>query len=283
MDAYVGEPRHASYECWSLKLNATPLALLVDWIRRPGRRPFVRLSVQSVFNPTITYHEGSYSSPHGTWVCIENATLGPTYTRGEFEDLTWDLYIEPVVGEIVPLKRLGPIGRILPLSFRVESLPAVKLCGRVTFRGKSWEGESWGAITHGWGHALPHHWFWLQAPIDPHTHTFVEALIATQQVWKVPWPHIRVGYFWLSHEGKETFILHPFTGHISLWGPPDNVLLRAVPWHGEGYAVHCRAHPKIWQKLGNDIINTLTGQARIFGVGDCYSSARIEWRRPPIY
>lgn len=283
METDIGKPKDSPYQYWFFKLNATPLALLVDWILRPTRAPYLRASVQSVTHPQVILREGALSSPQHAWIRIGDAELAPTHTRGKLGELAWDLTIAPQSNLLHPTARLGIPGRILPLSMRLFSYPAVRFRGRLTYRGETWEGEAWGAIAHYWGHALPRHWFWLNAPVDPDSSVYVEALIAEQRLRGLPWPYVRTGYFWLHHQGREHLILHPFTGHLDIWGPPDTAVLRAVPWHGEGFSVHCRAHPKTWQKLGDDIINALTGQARILGVGDCYGRAAIEWRRPPIY
>ncbi len=275
---------HSPYRYWFFKLNATPLALLVDWIVRPERPPHLRVSVQSVVNPRILWHEGALLPPgDSAWVRIGDAVLGPTHTYGRVDDLAWDLEIEPLVEPLDPVARLSPMGAMLPLSMRIVSLPAVRFRGRLSHRGEEWEGEAWGAITHYWGRTLPRHWFWLNAVIDAREATFVEALVAEQRLGILPWPQLRTGYFWLKQGERERLIIHPFTGTVDVWGPPDTPLIRAVPWHGEGVAVRCRAHPRTWQKLGDDIVNTLTGDARVLGVGDCYSMAGIEWRRPPIY
>ncbi len=283
METHIGRPKNSPYQYWFFKLNATPLALLVDWILRPGRPPHLRISVQSVAEPRVTFHEAPVSFPGSAWIRIGDAVLGPTYTRGQIDDLAWELEIAPQTELLQPTARLGILGRVLPLSTHVVSFPAVRFSGRLVYKGETWEGEAWGAVTHYWGHTLPRHWFWLNAVVDPGASIFVEALVAEQRLRWLPWPHLRAGYFWLHVGGRERLIIHPFTGRLDVWGPPDTAVLRAVPWHGEGYAVHCRAHPKAWQKLGDDIINTLTGQARVLGVGDCYGTAGIEWRRPPVY
>ena len=284
MDTAIGRPKGSPYQFWFFKLNATPLALLVDWIVRPERPPHVRVSVQSVRFPRILWHEGPLTGgADDAWIRIGDVSLGPTHTRGRVEDLAWDLVVEPRVEALDPVARLGPVGAFVPLGTRVVSVPAVHFHGRLSYRGETWEGDAWGALGHYWGRALPRHWFWLSAVVDARAGIFVEALVAEQPPWPLPWPFLRTGYFWL-HDGEQArVILHPFTGRVDVWGPPDRPVVRAVPWHGEGIAVHCRAHPKTWQKLGDEIVNTLTGDARVLGVGDCYGAAGIEWRRPPIY
>ncbi len=111
----------------------------------------------------------------------------------------------------------------------------------------------------------------------------MEVLIAEHRWGPLPWPSTRVGYFWLRHRTKERLWVHPFTGRVRVHGLPDKPVVRATPWHGEGYRVLGRTHPKTWQKLNGDIINTLTGEVHMPGVGDAYGTAAIEWRRPPVY
>ena len=284
MDTSVGKPKDSLYQYWFFKLNATPLALLVDWILRPERPPHVRVSIQSVISPRVIWHEAALAPPtQDTWIRIGNIFLGPAHTAGQVDNLAWDLELEPMTEVLDPAARVGIVGRMLPLSTRLVSWPAVRFRGRLTYGDEVWEGEAWGSVTHYWGRALPRHWFWLNATVDAHRGIFVESLVADQRLGPLPWPHVRAGYFWLRQGAREHLILHPFTGREEIWGPPDTPVVRAVPWHGEGFAVRGRAHPKTWQKLGDEIINTLTGDARVLGVGDCYGTAGIEWRRPPIY
>ena len=284
MIASIGKPKDSPYQYWFFKLNATPLALLVDWILRPERPPHVRVSVQSVVSPRVLWREATIApSEPDVWIRIGDAVLGPTRTMGRIADLAWDLNIEPVTDPLDPSARAGVFGHVLPLSTHLISFPAVHFYGRLTYKGEMWEGEAWGAVTHYWGRRLPRHWFWLNATVDARRKIFVESLVAEQRLGVLPWPVLRVGYFWLRQGEHERLILHPFTGRVDVWGPPDTPVVRAVPWHGEGVIVRCRAHPKIWQKLGDDIVNVLTGDARVLGVGDCYGAAGMEWRRPPIY
>lgn len=285
-------PKTSPYQYWFFKVNTTPLALLVDWVLRPERSPHLRVSVQGVAHPRVSWHEGSLQqAPGEAWVCIGDVTLGPTYTCGAAGDVRWDLRVEPWGPVLDPLEQVSPALRPvvarLPLDMRILSLPAVRFQGTLSYQGQTWTiNAAPGAVTHYWGRRLPERWLWVNASGCDRTDTAVEALLVCTRLGRMSWFRLWTGYFWLWQDrgegGSVCFYLHPLTGHLDLRGPAHAPMLRVIPWHGTGYIVRCRAHPKAWQKLGDEIINTLVGDCRVLGVTNCLGTAGIEWRRPPV-
>ncbi len=281
MNAASWELKSASYQQWFFKLNATPLALLVGWVLRPDARPRVRISLQSVAEPRVRWYETSVQS-YQTGIATPNTILLPTFTRGEYEDLAWEFEVAAVRPPLVPEAHVPSFSRVFPLSTHIVSIPAARFRGWIRYQERTWEGEAWGSLAHYWGRSLPSHWFWLNAVLNGGD-AFVEVLVARQRIGPLFWPRVQVGYFWIRQQERERLWIHPLTGRVYVHGLPDQPVVRSMPWHGTGYRMKGRTHPKAWQKLDKDVINSLTGEVHVPGVGDAYGCAAIEWRRPPTY
>jgi len=286
-------PADSPFEHWFFKLNAVPLALLVDWVIRPDRPPHLRISVQSVAEPRVTWHEDTDRQvPTDGWIGIGGAALGPGHTSGQAGEVAWDLHYTCAVPALDPLHEMGPLARhalrLLSLPpMQIVSLPIVTFSGTLSYQGHTWTVEdAAGAVSHYWGAHLPEHWLWVNAAGDDPPHTAVEAVVVRTRAVNRFGPRVWLGYLWLwdktTERAQSQLFVHPLHGHIDVRGTMDAPLLRAVPWHGTGILVRCRAHPKTWQRLGDEIVNTLAGDCRVVGGMYCFGKAGIEWRRPPV-
>ncbi len=281
MNTSSWEPKAVPYQRWFFKLNATPLALLVGWTYAREGTSRVQISIQSVTHPELIQTETTIH-PRPGGISTTRTEFSPLHTRGDVAHITWEFEITHVHAVLDPVAALPALIRVLPVSTRILSIPAARFRGRLTYKGRSWEGEAWGSLAHYWGRSRPPHWFWLNSVLDGGK-AFVEVLISELPWGRLPWPRGRMGYFWLRQRTQEYLWFHPFTGRVHIHGLPDQPLVRATPWHGKGFRVLGRTHPKTWQKLDGDIINSLTGEVHVPGVGDAYGVAAIEWRRPPVY
>ncbi len=272
MDSRVWSWSAQPYAYWLLRFNATPLALIVEWVVR-GREAQVRVGVQSVHRPRVWHRKGAVTPSPEMWVRVGDMALGPSRTFGCVEGLTWDMHITPL-GDFLSLAS----GQLLGLA----SFPAVRFEGSLTFRGEQWQGTALGSIAHMWGWRSPRRWFWCNAASFSVADTFVETWLLDCPL-PLPWPRMQVGYFWARVEGREYLLRHPLRARITVDGLANAPRVRATPWHGEGHLLLCRSHPKTWQKPEPRLINTLTADARFLGGPDCFGQAALAWREPPVY
>ncbi len=283
----VWRPGRWPFQAWRFSLHATPLALHVTWWLWPGKPPTVQVHVQSVPHPRMfTFPSPTASELYDAvgWVTLGPFHLGPGVTRGRVDapvPLAWDLAWTSMTSLVQPFSRGW--ARLWPLATRVVSYPAVRFQGEIRYGDERWEGEAWGGLSRWWGRRPPARWFWLNAPRCTETGTALEVWSARVALGRVPWPRVHVGYFWLHTAAHTWCWVHPFSGHLTVVGPPDAPRVRAVPWHGQGYTLLARAHPPTWQKPDPDRILTLTGDARVLGGAACLATALLEWRVPPVY
>lgn len=271
------QPDGSPLQVWRLVVHTTPISFMVSW--QLGRRSVTRFTLQGVASPRVITHD-TVEVGRGDWVRGGEFVLGPGFTRGREGDVRWELTWEPAAEEVWPTAQ--GVLRWLPWALQVLSFPRVRFVGQVQFGDETWAGEGWGALARWWGRSLPDRWFWANAPAcGPN---------AGLEIWQaplgwdgLPWPRLTVGYFWYF-DGRRTVVWYqPSNGTLDLAGPPDNVRVRVLPWHGTGFLVTCRTHPRVWQKVGPDRILSLTGDARVLGGVACPSRVAIEWRRPPVW
>ncbi len=270
----------ALHRYWRIKLNVLPFALLVTWHADPEGMGHVKVSVQSTHRPRVLREEGPSYIQGEHKIRIGETRLEPTTTCGTIEDIAWDLHWHPLAAPIV--WPTGIVGRHLPVGMRLRSIPLVRFEGTLTYGGETWHGAVLGAFHTAWSRRLPTRWLWIHASACNGGHAAVEVVVARLRVAFLPWPQWEGGYMWLRHGEKERVLVAPRQGTLRVSGLPDQLVVRATPWHGTGHALYGRSHTRVWQKLGNNVINTLVGHVRIPGELECPNIATIEWRNPMV-
>src|SRR3990170_2830272 len=125
----------AALEYWFFKVNAGPVALLVDWIVRRrdrsqpnGRRAFVRLSVHSPPRRAVLVQDVVEAD------LLEEVRQLPGRTVGRLGDVEWALEGELVDGWIAP--DVFPAGALRMADLRLVSAPRVEFNGWVEVQGR---------------------------------------------------------------------------------------------------------------------------------------------------
>src|SRR6266404_6219092 len=88
---------YSALEYWFFKVNAEPVALLVDWIaRRKINEQWLRVSIHSPYKRVILFEKQASLISH------EKNFLTANRTVGQLGEVTWELDIEPGMEWIDP-------------------------------------------------------------------------------------------------------------------------------------------------------------------------------------
>jgi len=244
----------AGYEYWFFKLNAGPVALLVDWvIRRRERRAFVRVSSHAPGFRSVQFLDVEAAD------VLEAASRLPAVTAGRVGDTTWALEAEVIDGWIAP--DVFPARALQMADVSLVSAPQVAFRGRVEV-GDHQESPAGarGMIAHYWGRQLPTAWWWISAQPQDRPDFAVEAAVLRTALWGGPL-HMRMAYLY-CREGAAR----------RLWtSPPHRSLVAGsaaafeIKFAGlSGAPVRVRARGRDYADLGDGIVNTLVGDLEVW-------------------
>lgn len=271
----------AALEYWFFKVNAGPVALLVDWIarrrdrsERHGPRAFVRLSVHSPHKRAVMF-EGVDEAD-----LLEDVSQLPERSTGRIADIQWALEGELVDGWIAP--DVFPAGALRMADLSLVSAPQVVFNGRVEVEGRRTDvvGAP-GMMSHYWGRNLPREWWWISANQFDRPDLAVECAVLRTGLWG--WPlRVQMAYLHLKEKGR----------HRLLTSPPHRVVARGVQdsfevlfWGVTGGPIRLLGRGRDYADLGERIVNTLVGDLEVWDggrmLGRAEGSAGLERRRPP--
>ena len=261
----------AKLEYWFFKVNAGPVAILVDWIaRRQTGNNSLRLSIHAPGRREVIFSERSVPM-------TADCTLEAGHTIGHLKDVSWDLSME--VGSPWIKPDLFPIGLLRMTDMALVSAPDVTFRGWIECDSVRYPvNEAHGMISHYWGRQLPQQWWWISANQFDAPDLSVECSFFTTSLWNSPL-HTKLAYVYLR-EGAERRLIIPPTS--SLTGTPDRFEIR-VPRIGKK-PITLVGQGREYGDLGEGIINTLVGDLTIrIGdrvVGSAHGTAGLERRAP---
>lgn len=190
------------YESWYLKAGDAEGREAV-WLRytvhkRPGAQPVGSLWA------TLFDEEGPHAAKltepaerlaagdGAAWVRIGEATVGPRGARGAVPELaSWELRFD---GGEAPFPYL-PSGWMysspLPKTKALSLLPAVRVSGSVTIRGRTVELDGWpGMVGHNWGAEHAERWIWLHGTaFEQEPGAWIDMIVGRIRIggWTTPW------------------------------------------------------------------------------------------------
>ncbi len=271
----------AALEYWFFKVNAGPVALLVDWVARRrkrsepnGPRAFVRLSVHSPRTRAVLFRDVVEAD------LLEEVRQLPGRTTGRIGEIQWALEGELVDGWIAP--DIFPASALRMADLSLVSAPQVVFNGRVEVDGRRMEvvGAP-GMMSHYWGRNLPREWWWISAGRFDRPDLAVECAVLRTGLWGSPL-HVQTAYLHLKQEGR----------HRLLTSPPQRVVAHGTPDSFEvlfgnmtGRSIRLLGRGRDYADLGERIVNTLVGDLEVWEggrlLGRAVGSAGLERRRSP--
>ena len=271
----------AALEYWFFKVNAGPVALLVDWIVRrrdrsqPNGRPaIVRLSVHSPLKRAVLHQDVAEAD------LLEEVGQLPGRTAGRIGDVEWALEGELVDGWIAP--DVFPAGALRMADLSLVSAPRVVFNGWVEVQGRRTEvAGAPGMMSHYWGRNLPREWWWISAGPFDRPEFVVECAALRTGLWG--WPiHVPMAYLYLKHEGRRRLLTSP-PQRVAARGSPDSFEVRFRDVTGR--SIRLLGRGRDYADLGERIVNTLVGDLVVWEggrmLGRAEGSAGLERRRPP--
>ena len=269
------QPRpHAALEYWFFKVNAEPVALLVDWIaRRRTHEHWLRVSIHAPGLRAVLFDK------HASPVSQGQSFLTADRTAGQLGEVAWELDIELSAGWIDP--NIFPISLLRITDLSLVSAPLVRFTGWVRCGDQRVDLQrAPGMISHYWGRQLSPEWWWVSANQFDREGVAVECTVLRSGVWGIP---VRLPVAYLSlQETAEAELVHSPPAIARVTGSPEKFEIQIRRFWTE--TITLKAVGRDFGALGDGIINTLVGDLEILKGGRLVARAQgtagLERRAP---
>lgn len=241
-------------EYWFFKLNAGPVALLVDWIaRRKQNENILRVSIHSPHGRIVLFDKLSAPMIAGQNFITTRRSVG------QLNDIAWDLDIEcdneRIEPDIFPAKLL----RMTDLT--LVSAPLAKFTGWIRHGPLHVEvGRAPGMISHYWGRQLPQEWWWVSVNQFEQEDVALECIVLRSGLWGIP-IGLPLAYLYLRHANERRFILSP-PAKVQTQGTPEKFEIQFQPIGAK--TITLKAQGREYGDLGDGILNTLVGDLEVW-------------------
>lgn len=241
-------------EYWFFKVNAGPVALLVDWIARRRRNEYMlRVSLHSPQGRAVLF------DPLPAPMIDGQNFLTTRRTVGRLGEVAWALDIdcgtERLAPDIFPARLL----RVTDLS--LVSAPLASFTGWIRHGPLQVELQGApGMISHYWGRQLSQEWWWLSCNQFDREDLALECVVLRSSLWGSP-IQLPLAYLYLRCEGKRSFFMSP-PAKAQVSGIPERFEIRFQPFRGKIVALKARGRE--YGNLGDGIVNTLMGDLEVW-------------------
>jgi hypothetical protein len=265
---------HVALEYWFFKVNAEPVALLVDWIaRRSTHEHWLRVSIHSPDRRAVFFDK------HASPVSQGQSFLTADRTVGQLGEVAWELDIELVAGWIDP--NIFPVSLLRITDLSLVSAPLVAFTGWVRYGDQHVNLQRVpGMISHYWGRQLSPEWWWVSANQFDREGVAVECTVLRSGVWGIP-VRLPLAYLHLK-ETAEAELVHSPPAIARVTGSPQNFEIQIRRFWAE--TITLKAVGRDYGDLGDGIINTLVGDLEILKGGRLVARAKgtagLERRAP---
>jgi hypothetical protein len=247
----------AALEYWFFKVNAGPLALIVDWIaRRRTGELWLRASVHAPGKRVVLFERSAEP------VSAAPSGISAQRTAGQVGDIRWDLAIDCgddwIAPDIFPARLL----RMTDLALVSAPLAA--------FSGGIWLGDERtelqhapGLVSHYWGRQLAAEWWWVSANQFDRPSVAVECSVFRSALWGIP-IGLPLAYLYLRWpDGRALRMSPPARARVT--GTPERFTITVRPLGGQ--PIRLQAAGREYGDFGEGIANTLIGDLDIY-LGD---------------
>lgn len=245
---------HAALEYWFFKVNAGPVAILVDWMaRRRLGECWLRVSLHSPQRRKVLFEKQPAFS-----LVRDHNFLNPQRTAGQLGEVAWDLTIASGQEWIVP--DIFPATLLQMMDLALVSAPQATFSGWIRVDGQPYDvQQAPGMLSHYWGRHLAPEWWWISANQFDQSDVAVECSILRSNLWGIP-VRLPLAYLYLRHADRRELVMAPF-GLARVVGSPEKFEIQIQPLGGE--PVTLAGVGRDYGDLGDGIINTLVGDLEI--------------------
>lgn len=243
----------APLEYWFFKVNAGPVALLVDWIeRRPAAELLLRVSIHAPGRRQVLFE--ALTSP----LARQANYLSMERTVGQLGDISWDLHIDPGGARIAP--DLFPLGLLRVADLSLVSAPLGTFTGTISIRGRDYSLEgARGLVSHYWGRRLASSWWWVSANQFDDPDVAVECSLLRTRLWGTP-AEAQLAYLYLRRKTNGRLYL-ALPGMCRVSGSPEHFEINFQRF-GQPPII-LTGTGRDYGDLRNGIINTLVGDLEV--------------------
>ncbi len=285
----------SALEYWFFKVNAGPVALLVDWIARRGvNENWLRVSVHSPRRHAVLFEKqasllpnaltpqsncgGNIGTVAGT-VAFQRSCLSAERTVGQIEDVAWELEIDAgeewIAPDIFPAKLLRMPDLVL------VSAPLAAFTGWIQIgEQRAQLHRAPGMTSHYWGRQLAPEWWWVSANQFDREGVAVECTVLRSGVWGIP-IGLPLAYLYLRDGATREFMIAP-PALARVRGSPEKFEIQFLRLGAE--TVTLSAQGRDYGDLRDGIVNTLVGDLEIRKGGRliarAFGTAGLERRAP---
>lgn len=275
--ADILSPHPASaLEYWFFKVNAGPVALLVDWIARRRRKEYVlRVSIHSPQQRAVLFNRLPAPMLEGRNYITTRRTVG------HLGDVAWSLDIDCDDERIEP--DIFPARLLQMTDLTLVSAPLAAFTGQIRHGSLHVElDHAPGMIAHYWGRQLAYEWWWVSANQFDRDGVAVECVASRSSLWGLP-VRIPLAYLYLWYGNTRKLIISP-PAIARAKGTPEKFEIQFRPFAAK--TITLRAQGREYGDLGDGIVNTLVGDLDIWE-GDqlmarAEGTAGLERRAPPL-
>src|SRR5262245_8673364 len=240
---------NAALEYWFFKVNAEPVALLVDWItRRKINEHWLRVSIHSPYKRAVLFEKQAALISH------EKNFLTAERTVGQLGEVAWELDIEAGT-ERIDLD-IFPVNFLRMMDLYLIGAPLAKLTGWVRHGEQHFALQrARGMISHYWGRQLASEWWWVSANQFDRKGLAVECIVLHSSLWGLP-VRLPLAYLYLKEAAAPEWVISPpATARVT--GSPEKFEIQIRCFGAE--TITLNAIGRVYGDLGDGIINTLVG------------------------
>lgn len=242
----------AALEYWFFKVNAGPIALIVDWIeRRKSGEHVLRASIHSPYRREVVFEELATWMPEDNFMTTQRSV-------GHAGEISWDLTIRPKGEPIAP--DVFPAGLLRVPDLASLGSPFASFSGWIQHGpDRTTLTDVPGSITQYWGRSLAAEWWWLSAHQFDRPDVALEGIALRSRAWGTA-VLLPLAFFSLYRDGEREYIQAP-PGRVTVEGTPDEFQVQVRRRRREDLSFICVGRD--YGDFGDGIVNTLTGDLEI--------------------
>jgi hypothetical protein len=241
---------NAALEYTFFKVNAPPIALLVDWIdRRKANERVLRVSIHAPDKREVLFDTLTDSA----------SFLNSQRTEGRIKEIEWALDIglgqERLIPQIFPSAQLRMFDMTL-ISAPLATFSGWIRCGETRIELQ----RTPGLVAQYWGRRLMREWWWISAHQFDRPDVTVEAMALRSGLWGLPLA-IPLGYLYLKVGDQRRMWIAP-PALVRSQGMPESF---EIEFRQVGSApIRLKGQGRDYGDLGDNIVNTLVGDLEIW-------------------
>lgn len=273
------DTRGAPLDYWFWKFHLEDLDFLVDYIvRRPTGKAEVRVSLWAGGRQGVERLVSEDWSAVGSAVSIGGQTLDTRGSRGEVNDVSWELEWDR--GPAIVDPRPALMGPLHPFDTEIVVRPLARFSGSVTVADRTYRfADVPGALYHYWGRRLADRWCWISVTEFEHNpHQRLELVVANSKLWgrgRLPLP---IGYLWTTDGDRSESVVSSLTGLMRERRDDDSTVIDSIRLDGRRHRVRATAPAAAFNDLGEGIRQTLLADIEYDGLRAMPRRAGLEFR-----